>query len=701
MRREPCEFPTTFEEPEKHLQKEIIESLLRHKVSERPSSQELLQSGKIPSQIEDEAVRTALESFSDKSSPFYTKLINSLFEPTKKEGHTAKDYTYDLQMNLKTDFEDLLLQSFIKDRLVEVFRRHGAVETQRPQLLPGSHYYAEAAVRLLDSSGAQVQLPYDLTLPFARMLAKLPKLAGCRKSFAFGNVFRSAPSGVHPYMHGEVDFDIVSTDTLDMALREAEMIKVADEILDSIPSLRGVPIYHQISHSKLLDRIMPTSVTAEQRQAIKLAMSKLYTGQWTWAKIRNQLRSPPTGVSSTVIDDLMQFDFREPCSQSIAKLRSLLQDTEELESTFRHLEAVVTYLQRFRIKRKVFMYPLASLNEQFYRGNMLFQCLLDGHKKRVLCAGGRYDRLIQDQRAEARGTLAHAVGFSFAWESLLESMSKLQKTGGKKFLKKTEEAQDALPKIRRCDVLVDSGDPALLRSSGIHLVQELWDNGISAELVIDAGIREATSQHQANKDHEATTHDWLVMIKQDDQLKVRSLVSQDDVELRRGDFLSWLRGELKDRDRLEGRAAKARVAPYASTAHTDASGAGGGGGGGHEPDVTVLVAQSRGKKTNRRNVVDDAQARAHEAAQAFLAGPIAAVEMKDDVFDGLRATRLTDPDSWRRFVQGAPLAERAYLGQVHDLLLDMARAAKGKERNAWLYNFRTRACLLYDLGRAP
>ena len=75
--------------------------------------------------------------------------------------------------------------------------------------------------------------------------------------------------------------------------------------------------------------------------------------------------------------------------------------------------------------------------------------------------------------------------------------------------------------------------------------------------------------------------------------------------------------------------------------------------------------------------------------------------MKDDVFEGLRDTRLADPESWRRFVQSAPLAERAYLSQVHELLLNMAKEGKGRERNAWVYNFRTKACLLYDLGRAP
>lgn len=84
----------------------------------------------------------------------------------------------------------------------------------------------------------------------------------------------------------------------------------------------------------------------------------------------------------------------------------------------------------------------------------------------------------------------------------------------------------------------------------------------------------------------------------------------------------------------------------------------------------------------------------------FLEGPIAAIEVKDDVLDSIRDTRLSDPDSWRKVIQNAPVAERKYLGQVHELLSDMANEMKGTTRNAFIYNFRTGACIYYDLGRS-
>ena len=460
LRVDPPKFPTAFESPEKKLEKEIITSLLQHQVSKRPSSSDLLRSGKIPMPVEDEALQAAIRGSQDRTSPIFAKLLSSLFSPVSDERTTVRDYTYDLDINLRTRRNDLVVQAHVKDQLLVVFRNHGAVESARPQVIPALHSGPEAA-KFVDSAGYLVQLPHDLRYPFARMLARLPDLASCQKSFSFGSVFRNNDSGGHPLMHCSVDFDIISNDSLDLALREAETIKVLDQILDRIPSLQSARTYLQISHSELLDRILEF-VAAEKHhwEAIKQALSRLYTStpQWTWTKLRTELRS--AGVGSTTIDDLVQFDFRMPFTEAFSKLRGILTESPDLEATYRHLQALETYLRRFRIARQIFIYPLASLNEGLYRGGMLFQALLDSPKRKtVLCGGGRYDRLISEQHRGTKRAGVHAIGFSLAYEILTESMIRWhQKPPGKKLPKKGEEHNDVPERIRRCDVLVDSVD---------------------------------------------------------------------------------------------------------------------------------------------------------------------------------------------------------------------------------------------------
>jgi translation initiation factor 2-alpha kinase 4 len=92
-----------------------------------------------------------------------------------------------------------------------------------------------------------------------------------------------------------------------------------------------------------------------------------------------------------------------------------------------------------------------------------------------------------------------------------------------------------------------------------------------------------------------------------------------------------------------------------------------------------------------------------EVAENARNGPVAAIDTRDDVLDAIRDTRLSDAESWRSVIQNAPLTERKYLSQVHELLTDLAienRANDSTESytNAFIYNYRTGYCVYYDLG---
>lgn len=299
-------LPSDFDKPDKALQGEIIKSLIRHRASERPTTVELLQSGKIPLQIQDETIRHALQGLWNPDSPHYHKMMSALFsQPTKP----AKDLAWDMDATTSHGTNELLLQLTVKEKLISVFRRHGAVEMTRPLLFPRSKYYSANVAQVLDSSGTLLQLPFDLTLPYARLLAK--RLPSAPKTYAFADVYRDLYTGGQPRGHGEVDFDIVSCDALDLALKEAEVISVMNEILDTFPSLQSAEMCFHVNHADLLDLILSfCRIEPAQRSTVKDVISKLNIGQWTWQKIRNELRSPSLGISSTTLDDLSRFDFR-------------------------------------------------------------------------------------------------------------------------------------------------------------------------------------------------------------------------------------------------------------------------------------------------------------------------------------------------------------------------------------------------------
>jgi eukaryotic translation initiation factor 2-alpha kinase 4 len=308
IRKSPPAFPTDFKPTDKN-QLEVIVSLLTHNPKDRPSSAELLKSGKLPLQMESETIRRAIASLADPSSPYFSKMLSALFA---RQTEQAKDYAWDMSSSgAGPTSTDLMRQHVVKDTLIQIFRRHGAVEMPTSYLYPRSSHYGQNAVQLLDQNGTVLQLPFDLVTGHARCLARVTSGPIVQRSFSFGSIFRDRHDGGQPDMYGEVDFDIVTTDALDLALKEAEVIKVLDEIVTSFPTTSSTPTCFHLGHSDLLNLIFEfCGVQAGARRAAAEVLSKLNIRNFTWQKVRGELRSPVIGISTTSIDELQKFDFR-------------------------------------------------------------------------------------------------------------------------------------------------------------------------------------------------------------------------------------------------------------------------------------------------------------------------------------------------------------------------------------------------------
>ncbi|KAK3953067.1 anticodon binding domain of tRNAs-domain-containing protein [Pseudoneurospora amorphoporcata] len=720
LRQSPPVLPADFKHMDKnHL--EVLLSLLTHNPKERPSSSELMKSGKLPIQMESEAIRRAIAGLSDPNSPYYQKMLETLFSRPIEQ---AKDYAWDMSSSGPSP-QELMRQFIVKDTLVSIFRRHGAVEAPTACLYPSSsHYIGQNAVHLLDQNGTVLQLPFDLMMGHARSLARITNSPVVQKSYSFGNIFRDRHGGGQPDVYGEVDFDIITSDALDLALKEAEVIKVLDEIATAFPTVSSTPICFQLGHSDLLNLIFEyCGVEVGTRRAAAEVLSKLNIRNFTWQKVRGELRSPMVGISATSVDELQRFDFRDTPSKAISKIKLLFEGTEyyqQASSTLAHLKEVYEYTKRFGVQNKIYIAPLSSINEAFFRGGILFSCLYDKKVKDVFAAGGRYDSLIKEHRPKIgnRFEERHAVGFSLNWEKQLAKP--VPKATGKAFLKKAaEEESQGLFNLKRCDVLVASFDPEVLRSSGIELVQTLWAHCISAELA-----RDARSPEDLLSKYRDESYSWIVIIKQDNMLKIKTMGRKDapDADIPAKELLNWLKAEMREnRDALmRGTGGGGHHGGgMSSGAAVKFRGGGGGAGlssfgnnselnsslflgadGEREQEVHVLVAQTKSKKFNRRQVVEQAQTSAARLLQSFLDGPIAAIETSDNVMEMIRRTSLSDTESWRKVEHNVGTSEKKYVKEIHDMLKGWRwewEAKKGSE-HAFVYNFRTGRCIYYDLS---
>jgi len=336
----------------------------------------------------------------------------------------------------------------------------------------------------------------------------------------------------------------------------------------------------------------------------------------------------------------------------------------------------------------------------------LFQCLRDKKRRDILAAGGRYDKLIESEKSvQGHSVTCGAVGMKLPWERIVGAMIRHQENVSKRSFLKKASAEDVKASgnlaLRQYDVLVASFDPLVLRTSGIKILGELWENNISAGLAVDAHSQDELLSH-----YRENAPSWIVIIKHDAsvggklEIRVKSLVRKEDADVRSSELISYLRTEMRDRQQREGITRLATRGPAKSNHSEGTSNTA------KIHNVQVLFAQHRSKKSNKWLVIEAAQEQAQKLLHSYRNAPIAAIETRDEILDQIGKTRLSDADSWRQAVQSAPLGDRNYLMQVQNMLERFRQSWRDGEheqdevasRVAFVYNFRTSACVLYDLA---
>lgn len=174
--------------PDRPKQKEIIQSLLQHDPDDRPSASKLVQSKLLPERMEEDNMKEALRLMGglstctliifiidhyigpivDPLSPRYEALLRTLFTQVVDP---AKAFSYDATVPSR---EYAPLNPVVRDQIMNVFRMHGAIETEPPLLMPfigTTSQEKQLPPVFLDRQGELVSLPKSIILPLARSAA--------------------------------------------------------------------------------------------------------------------------------------------------------------------------------------------------------------------------------------------------------------------------------------------------------------------------------------------------------------------------------------------------------------------------------------------------------------------------------------------------------------------------------------------------
>ncbi|CAM9360099.1 unnamed protein product, partial [Phaeothamnion confervicola] len=202
--------------------REVVTELLSPDPAQRPAATTLLESTLLPAKLEVEAqyLKEAMQVLQKPQSGGFKQIVGSLFA---QETPDHEEYSYDTSMLRQIPAGragDAAAVATVCHRLRAIFETHGAVPLCPPLLRPrprsvrgaaaGAATAGKPGVSILDERGQVMWLPGDLTVPFARFVAR--RGISEVKRYQIDKVYSEGGAGVegHPKEQLEASFDVTS-----------------------------------------------------------------------------------------------------------------------------------------------------------------------------------------------------------------------------------------------------------------------------------------------------------------------------------------------------------------------------------------------------------------------------------------------------------------------------------------------------------
>ena len=372
----------------------------------------------------------------------------------------------------------LPFQMAIRDKafkiITDVFKKHGAVEIDTPvfelkETLMGKYGEDSKLIYdLNDQGGELLSLRYDLTVPFARFMAvnNIPSI----KRYHIGKVYRRDNPQMSRGRYREFyqcDFDIAGPNYGRM-IPEADVIKVVVEILTQLP-VGGFNI--KLNHRLLLDAIVNISgIKDELYRAVCSSVDKLDKEEWDTVKKKKKKK----GITEEQSEKLWTFvQLKDKPKVLLEKLKA----NNELISNKKGKEALddmgilFDYLEIMGTDKYCTFDLSLARGLDYYTGLIYETVLTDTDKVGSISGGGRYDNLV----GMFSGKQIPAVGVSIGIERIFNILEE-----------KYKDSSDIRSVATEVFVAVIGKN---LTKERLKVLNELWDNGIKAEILYNENPR--------------------------------------------------------------------------------------------------------------------------------------------------------------------------------------------------------------------
>ena len=349
--------------------------------------------------------------------------------------------------------KEMAKRNLVMSKISRIFERFGYDSIETPIINPAETIlgkYGEEGDRLTysfkDNGDRNIALPYDLTVPFARLVAaNWSMLPIPFKRYQIQRVWRAdKPQKGRQREFYQCDVDIIGSKSL---ICEAEITKVICTLFSELGFNKFVI---KVNSRRLLNSILDKFVIKDSISVIRIIDKLDKIGKNATAKMLEEI-----GVDNA--NDLLTLLSPEKNNNETFKKLSTF-DTNELRELFILCSSLRIPPERIQFD------PSLARGLDYYTG-ISFEVYSEEAPFGALCAGGRYDELCSmfcDKDFSG-------VGVAFGFERIMLGM----------------EAIGKLNDVRlSCKVLVTIFDDASI-SDSLNIYSELTNAGINSEVYFE------------------------------------------------------------------------------------------------------------------------------------------------------------------------------------------------------------------------
>ena len=281
----------------------------------------------------------------------------------------------------------------IRRTLEDVFNQYGCKPLETPILnyteLLASKYGGGAEIleemyTLTDRGERDLALRYDLTIPFAKVVAMNPTLRMPFKRYEIGKVFRDGPIKTGRLREfTQCDVDIVGVES---QIAEAELMVMA---LDAFSKL-DLKVTIQYNNRKLLTGMLEVfGVESEKRNKAVLILDKLE--KIGLEAVITELSEQ--GLANSTIASIRKF-LRDENNITFNYFETYANQNEQVREGLNELKELDSYLDYLSVDKQCVFNPFLARGLEIYTGTIYEMFLSDQTIKSSIGSGGRYDNAI-------------------------------------------------------------------------------------------------------------------------------------------------------------------------------------------------------------------------------------------------------------------------------------------------------------------